>query len=155
MENSNGRCERDDVLNSKFLELDFIWVNYDCLKISRCNEDNFKVGKQDITWDSDNTRGDNATWNNSKLECKGRLSFQDKKCHNILYLLSFQDKKCHNYVFVWTKASLVAYDVTELHKKSYPKAIKYEYVKGCPKWQSIQIWLLEILRIKYQGMLCT
>jgi hypothetical protein len=31
------------------------------------------------------------------------------------------------------KASLVAYDFGELHKKSELKIIKYRYVRGCPK----------------------
>jgi hypothetical protein len=31
------------------------------------------------------------------------------------------------------KASLIAYDYRELHKKSELKIIKYGYVKGCPK----------------------
>jgi hypothetical protein len=31
------------------------------------------------------------------------------------------------------KASLVAYDFREIHKKSKLKIVKYEYVRGCPK----------------------
>jgi hypothetical protein len=31
------------------------------------------------------------------------------------------------------KASLVAYDFRELHKKSNLKRIEYEYIKNCPK----------------------
>jgi hypothetical protein len=31
------------------------------------------------------------------------------------------------------KASLVAYDFRELHKKSALKIVKYGYVRGCPK----------------------
>jgi hypothetical protein len=31
------------------------------------------------------------------------------------------------------KASLVAYDFRELHKKSKIKIVKYGYVGGCPK----------------------
>jgi hypothetical protein len=31
------------------------------------------------------------------------------------------------------KASLVAYDFRELHKKSKLKIVKYGYVRGCPK----------------------
>jgi hypothetical protein len=31
------------------------------------------------------------------------------------------------------KASRVAYDVRELHKKLELKIVKYGYVKGCPK----------------------
>jgi hypothetical protein len=31
------------------------------------------------------------------------------------------------------KASLVAYDFRELHKKSKIKIINYGYVRGCPK----------------------
>jgi hypothetical protein len=34
---------------------------------------------------------------------------------------------------VWMKASLIAYDFRELHKKSKQKIIKYVYVRGCPK----------------------
>jgi hypothetical protein len=37
------------------------------------------------------------------------------------------------------KASLVAYDFGELHKNSELKIVKSEYVKGCPKWPTIQI----------------
>ena len=43
------------------------------------------------------------------------------------------------------KASLVAYDVRKLQKNSKNKNI--EYIKGYPKWQSTQIWLLEFLGI--------
>jgi hypothetical protein len=39
------------------------------LKITRCSEDNFKVGKQGSTWDSGDTRN-NAIWDNSKLKCR-------------------------------------------------------------------------------------
>jgi hypothetical protein len=45
------------------------------------------------------------------------------------------------------KASLVAYDCGEQHKKSELKIIKYGYIKGCPKRPEIQIGLLEILGI--------
>jgi hypothetical protein len=31
------------------------------------------------------------------------------------------------------KASLVAYDLRELHKKSELKIVKFGYVRGCPK----------------------
>jgi hypothetical protein len=31
------------------------------------------------------------------------------------------------------KASLVAYDLRELHKKSEIKIVKFVYVRGCPK----------------------
>jgi hypothetical protein len=31
------------------------------------------------------------------------------------------------------KASLVAYDFRELHKKAELKIVNYGYVKGCPK----------------------
>jgi hypothetical protein len=37
------------------------------------------------------------------------------------------------------KASLVAYDGRELHKKSELIIVKYGYVKGCPKRPMIQI----------------
>ena len=45
------------------------------------------------------------------------------------------------------KASHVAYDFEELHKKLELKIIKSEYVRGCPKWKSTQIWLFKILGI--------
>jgi hypothetical protein len=45
------------------------------------------------------------------------------------------------------KASLVAYDFRELHKKSEIKRVKYGYVRGCPKQRATQIWLLEILGV--------
>jgi hypothetical protein len=37
------------------------------------------------------------------------------------------------------EASLVTYDVRELHKKSELKIIKMRYIKGYPKWLVIQI----------------
>jgi hypothetical protein len=45
------------------------------------------------------------------------------------------------------KASIVAYDFRELHKKSEIKTVKYGYVRGCPRLPTIQI-LLEILGVK-------
>jgi hypothetical protein len=45
------------------------------------------------------------------------------------------------------KASLVAYNFRELHNKSELKIVKYGYVRGCPKYLAIQIWLLKILGI--------
>jgi hypothetical protein len=39
--------------------LDFISVRYGCLKITRCSEDNIRIGKQGSTWDNGNT------WDNS------------------------------------------------------------------------------------------
>ena len=39
-------------------------MRYGCLKITRCNEDNIKIGKQGNTWDKGDT-WDNATWNSS------------------------------------------------------------------------------------------
>jgi hypothetical protein len=39
-------------------------MRYGCLKITRCSEDNFKVGKHGNTWDSGNI-GDTATWDSS------------------------------------------------------------------------------------------
>jgi hypothetical protein len=45
------------------------------------------------------------------------------------------------------KASLVAYDFRELHKKSELKIVKSGYVRGCPKQPATQIWSLEILRV--------
>jgi hypothetical protein len=53
------------------------------------------------------------------------------------------------------KASLVAYDGRELHKKSKLKIIKHGYVKGCPK-RLAQIGLLKILGVNLEvevGML--
>jgi hypothetical protein len=50
------------------------------------------------------------------------------------------------------KASFVAYDCRELHKKSKLKTIKIEYIRGCPKWPTIQIWSLEILGVKELGI---
>jgi hypothetical protein len=44
-------------------------------------------------------------------------------------------------------ASFVAHDFKELYKKLELKVVKYEYVKGCPKWQATQIYSLEILGI--------
>jgi hypothetical protein len=58
-------------------------VRYGCLKIIRCNEDSLKVGKHGSTWDSGNA-GNNATWDNSKLKCKGKLRFQEKNHHDFL-----------------------------------------------------------------------
>jgi hypothetical protein len=45
------------------------------------------------------------------------------------------------------KASLIAYDGQELHKKSELKIVKYGYVRGCPKRPTTQIGSLEILGI--------
>jgi hypothetical protein len=39
-------------------------VRYGCLKITRCSEDNIRIGKQGNTWDNGDT-WDNATWANS------------------------------------------------------------------------------------------
>jgi hypothetical protein len=39
------------------------------------------------------------------------------------------------------------YDVRELYQKKELKIVKYEYIGGCQKWITIQIWLLEILGI--------
>jgi hypothetical protein len=33
------------------------------------------------------------------------------------------------------KASLIAYDGRELHKKAELKIVKYGYIRGCPKCQ--------------------
>jgi hypothetical protein len=49
-------------------------MRYGCLKIVRCSKDRFNIGKQGITRYSGNTM-DNATWDNLKLKCKGRLNF--------------------------------------------------------------------------------
>jgi hypothetical protein len=46
------------------------------------------------------------------------------------------------------KASLIAYDFRELHQKLELKIVKYGYVRGCPKYQATQIWLLKILGVK-------
>jgi hypothetical protein len=56
--------------------------------MTRCSEDNFRVGEQGNTWDSGNT-WDNVTWNNSKLKCRANLSFIEKKCHNVLLTIPF------------------------------------------------------------------
>jgi hypothetical protein len=53
-----------DFIAQKFLKLDFVQVRYGCLKITRCNKDYIRVGKQGSTWDDGNT-WDNATWDNS------------------------------------------------------------------------------------------
>jgi hypothetical protein len=53
-------------------------VRYGYLKITRCNENSFSLGKHGNTWNSGNTR-DNATWDDSKLNCTGNLSFIEKK----------------------------------------------------------------------------
>jgi hypothetical protein len=45
------------------------------------------------------------------------------------------------------KASLVAYDFRELHKKSELKIVNYGYVRACPKEPATQIWSLEILGV--------
>jgi hypothetical protein len=39
-------------------------VKYGCLKITRCGEDNIRIGKQGSTCNNGDT-WDNATWNNS------------------------------------------------------------------------------------------
>jgi hypothetical protein len=46
------------------------------------------------------------------------------------------------------RASLVACDCRELHKKSELKEIKYGYIRGCPKRQATQIGSLKILGVK-------
>jgi hypothetical protein len=46
------------------------------------------------------------------------------------------------------KASLVAYDGRELHKKLELKIIKYGYVRGCPNRPMTQIGSLKILGVK-------
>jgi hypothetical protein len=45
------------------------------------------------------------------------------------------------------KASLVAYDCGELHKKSYLIIVKYGYDRGCPKKPATQIGSLKILGV--------
>jgi hypothetical protein len=47
------------------------------------------------------------------------------------------------------KASLVANDVRELYKILKVKKEKRAYVRGCPKWQLTQTWLLEILGVRH------
>jgi hypothetical protein len=51
------------------------------------------------------------------------------------------------------KASLVAYDFRELHKKSELKIVKYGYLRGCTKRPTTQFGLLEILGVKYHYIL--
>jgi hypothetical protein len=46
------------------------------------------------------------------------------------------------------KASHVAYDGRELHKKSELKIVKYGHVRGCPRRPATQIGSLEILGVK-------
>jgi hypothetical protein len=46
------------------------------------------------------------------------------------------------------KASHVAYDGRELHKKLEIKIVKYGHVRGCPKRPTTQIGLLRILGVK-------
>jgi hypothetical protein len=46
------------------------------------------------------------------------------------------------------KATFVAYDGREIHKKLELKIMKYRYVRGCPKKPAIQIGLLKILGVK-------
>jgi hypothetical protein len=45
------------------------------------------------------------------------------------------------------KASLVAYDGRELHKKSEIKIVKYRYVRGCPKRLATQIGYLKLFKV--------
>jgi hypothetical protein len=77
----------------------YMWktITFHCLPSSRCrcNEDSFRVEKQGSMWHSGNTR-DNATWNNSKLKCKGKLSFHKKNHHNFLLTVPF----CMNESFL-------------------------------------------------------
>jgi hypothetical protein len=46
------------------------------------------------------------------------------------------------------KASVIAYDCGELHKKLELKIVKYGHVRGCPKRPVTQIGSLEILGVK-------
>jgi hypothetical protein len=85
-------------------------VRYGCLKITRNNEGSSKVGKHENIWDNGETR-DNATWASSKLKYRGNLRFLEKTA--IMF--------CSQLYFVRLKASLVAYDVRELFKKSMLK----------------------------------
>jgi hypothetical protein len=80
-------------------------VRYGYLKITRCIEDNIRIGKQGSIWDNGNT-WDNATWVSFKLKCKDNMRFPEKKSHNFLLTTPF----CVN------KSFLVAYDVRELYK---------------------------------------
>jgi hypothetical protein len=50
------------------------------------------------------------------------------------------------------KASLVAYDLEELHKNSELKTMKINYFKGYPKCLAIQIWSLKILGDKNESI---
>jgi hypothetical protein len=45
------------------------------------------------------------------------------------------------------KASVIAYDCGELHKKLELKIVKYGHVRGCPKRPVTQIGLLELLGV--------
>jgi hypothetical protein len=96
-------------------------MRYRCLKVIRCNEDSSMVGKQGTTWDSGNIE-DNATWDNSKLKCKGTLSFQEKNHHKVLFTSPF----CMN------ETSLVAYDLgsyTESESNKLQKLSMLEVAK--------------------------
>jgi hypothetical protein len=57
---------------------------------------------------------------------------------------------CSQLCFVRVKAFLVAYDFEELYRRLELQVIKIKYVKGCPKWQPTQIWLLKILEINLE-----
>jgi hypothetical protein len=46
------------------------------------------------------------------------------------------------------KASLIAYNCGELHKKSKLKMVKYGYVRGYPKRLATQFGSLKILEVK-------
>jgi hypothetical protein len=86
-------------------------VRYECLKINRCSEDNFRIGKHGTTWDNGNTR-DNATWDSFKLKCSSSLRFLKKKFHDFLFTTSF-------YMNESFPCSLW------LHKKLELKVVKY------------------------------
>jgi hypothetical protein len=58
-------------------------MRYGCLKITRSNEDRFKVGKHGSTWDNV------TTWASSKLQYRGHMRNLEKKCHNVLLTILF------------------------------------------------------------------
>jgi hypothetical protein len=54
-----------------------------CVKITKCSEDSFRVGKHGSTWDNSN-KEDNAKWDNSKLKCRDKCI---RKCVELIFAL--------------------------------------------------------------------
>jgi hypothetical protein len=64
-------------------------VRYGCLKITKCREDNIRVGKHGSTCDNGDT-WDNDTWDNFKLIPKGpNVHMTDKTSFGQCHLISF------------------------------------------------------------------